>query len=224
MLQNVFAVPGESKIDIVFIVFKTSIAKTSLFVTLFFLQRVHRPMPRGLSARYLKVYKVILHSLRFFIMHYVSIQRTKHSFVRLYFASFSCVLVEARRNSPDDMALSRFSVSKSQRDSNRNEIHLSSSHVRGKISMQAARIRTKQNRDGAPRPFARLSNQSATNEQHELACKTTSRGAPTRSPRRNPSPCKSIHFGLARVLAFARGIPSRGFNSTAGTSSRETKE
>lgn len=44
-----------------------------------------------------------------------------------------------------------------------------------------------------PRPFARLSNQSATNEQHELACKTTRRGVPARPPRRNPSPCKSTN-------------------------------
>ena len=42
-------------------------------------------------------------------------------------------------------------------------------------------------------PSARLSNQSATNEQHELACKTTRRGVPARSPRRNPSPYKSTN-------------------------------
>lgn len=74
------------------------------------------------------------------------------------------------------------------------EIHLSSSHVRvGKIldarrthSVRGARARSLgqskietgrwgegTHRDGAFAPPARLSNQSATNEQHELACKTT---------------------------------------------------
>jgi len=78
------------------------------------------------------------------------------------------------------MALSRSSVSKSQCDSNRNEIHLSSSHVRGKISMQATRIRTKQNRDEVPCTRARppacrikaqqTSNTSSHAKQHAEAC------------------------------------------------------
>jgi len=84
------------------------------------------------------------------------------------------------------------SMSKSQCDSNRNEIHLSSSHVRGKISMQATRIRTKQNRDGActrvRSPACRIKAQQTSNtsshaKQHTEAC----------PPRRNPSPCKSTN-------------------------------
>lgn len=75
-------------------------------------------------------------------------------------------------------------------ESKRNSLIIES-RSRGNLDASGARTRTKQNRDGTPRSFARLSNQSATNEQHELACKTTRRRVPARSPRRNPLRCKS---------------------------------
>jgi len=62
-----------------------------------------------------------------------------------------------------------------------------------------------EHRDGA-RARVRLSNRSATNEQHELACKTTRRGVPGRR-RRNPSPeqiDRSIHFGAAAESSHPR--------------------
>lgn len=94
-----------------------------------------------------------------------------------------------------------------------------------KISMRgAARARTKQNVEAEsikmmlarlPRPPVRLSNQSATNEQHELACKTTRRGVPARRVV-NPSPRREqIDGSIHRIRAhesshFGCGIPPRG--------------
>lgn len=144
------------------------------------------------------------------------------------------------RVSAKDEALSRSSVSKCRCTPGSNETHSSSSHVRGKISMRRA-TRTKQNagaehQDDArappfspalPLPF-RLSNQSATNEQHELACKTTRRGVPARrvviphlteSKSMNRSTLDPCTRGPSH---FGRGIPPRGSNSTAD-SRRETR-
>lgn len=119
--------------------------------------------------------------------------------------------------------------------------------VAGKISMRGehgvhgARARTKQNRsqegrggtrgekhrDGALAPPARLSNQSATNEQHELACKTTRPGVP--GPRRVVIPhrragSKSMDRSTLVLRTSprirARGIPPRG---STPTQSRETQ-
>lgn len=62
------------------------------------------------------------------------------------------------------------------------------------------------------RPSACLSNQSATNEQHELACKTTRRGVPAAViPHEQID--GSIHFGLALAAACIDAI--------GGISSRE---
>lgn len=106
----------------------------------------------------------------------------------------------------------------------------------GKISMRgAARVRTKQNVEAesikmtlarlppppSTRPPVRLSNQSATNEQHELACKTTRRGVPARRVV-NPSPCReqidgSIHFEIRTHESphFGARNPAERLNSTA---------
>lgn len=92
------------------------------------------------------------------------------------------------------MALSRSSVSKSQCESERNSLIIESRSRENLNASSAHSDKAKSRRSTVyPRPFARLSNQSATNEQHELACKTTRRGVPARSPRRNPSPCKSTN-------------------------------
>lgn len=104
---------------------------------------------------------------------------------------------------------------------NRNEIHLSSSHVRGKISMQAAAHsdKAKSRRSSCTRarsPACRIKAQQTSNtsshaKQHAEAC----------PPRRNPSPCKSTNRSTFSSHESSRN-PAEGFGATG--SSRETRE
>lgn len=121
---------------------------------------------------------------------------------------------------------------------------MSSSHVRGKISMRrAAHARTKQNveaehQDDSPvpsiRPSARTLVESKRNKRATRARMQNNAPRRARPSRRNPSPHltspnrgqidESIHFGpgCTRVLAFRARNPAERLNSTVD-GRRETR-
>lgn len=137
-------------------------------------------MLRGIKRKIWNFTNFALHSLQFFTMHYVSIQRTKHCSFDFISRIFFRHIGESPSwfSTEDDTTLSRSSVSKSQCGSNRNEIHLSLSHVRGEISMQAARAlgQSKIETEHRARSLAcrikaqQTSNTSSHAKQHADAC------------------------------------------------------